>query len=226
MRYSVSGTLLLSLLLVACQHTTQDQASKDAATIPDNLVRVDHTSTRLAYVDPSADFSQYTAILLTPLGVDNVEIIQPSASITTTGSRKWELTDADKQRLQQDFRRAMVQQLSDKGGYALVETPANNVMRISAILTRIAPTAPKDDNRSRPPGRNKVFTEGAGKMRIEVTFSDSETGAVLALAKDTRSGLRIWGINNSVTNGAEVRRMFTAWAMQIRTQLDRIHKKE
>jgi len=216
----------MSLLLVGCQNTAQHQTGRDTADIPPNLVRVNHTSAKLAFVDPNAEFSKYTAILVTPLGVDNVEIIQPSSSITTTGNRNWQLTDADKQRLQQDFREAMVKQLSEKGGYPLVDTAADNVLQISAILTRIAPTAPKDDNRSRPPGRVRIFTEGAGKLRVEVTFSDAETGAVLALAKDTRSGSAIWGVNNNVTNSAEVRRVFNAWAMQIRTQLDRIHKKE
>ncbi len=226
MHYSIIGTLLTSLLLIACQNAAYNQNDKVTAAIPDNLVRVAHTSAKLAYVDPNADFSKYTAILLTPLGVDNVEIIQPTSSISTIGIRNWELTAADKQRLQQDFQAAMVKQLSAQGGYPLVETAADNVLQISARLTRIAPTASKDDNRSRPPGRNKVFTEGAGKLRVEVTFSDAETGAVLALAKDTRSGSSLWGINNSVTNAAEVRRVFNTWGMQIRTQLDRIKKKK
>jgi hypothetical protein len=221
---SAIGVLLLSALLVACQ--TQNQAGSDATAIPANLERVEHSSARQAYVDPTADFSKFTAILLTPLGVDNVEIIQPSGTPIATGNPKWVLTEADKQRLQQDFRAAMVKQLSTKGGYALVESPADNVMRISAKLTRIAPTAPKDDNRSRPPGRNRVFTEGPGELRIEVLFSDANTGALLALAKDKRSGPQIWGINNSVTNLAEVRRIFTAWAMQILAQLNRLHGKE
>ncbi len=226
MNYSVIGSLLAALVLVACQHTAHDQSSNHTAAIPDNLVRVDHTSAELTYVDPTADFSKYTAIVLTPLGVDNVEIIQPSPSIATIGMRNWQLTDADKQRLQEDFRVAMVKQLSEKGGYLLVDSAADNVLRISAVLTRIAPTAPKDDNRSRPPGRGKFFSEGAGKLRVEVTFSDAETGSVLALVKDTRSGSSIWGINNSVTNAAEVRRVFTAWAMQIRAQLNLVKKKE
>ncbi len=77
MYYSVIGVLLMFLLLVACQNIADSQTSKDATGIPENLVRVDHTAAKLAYVDPNADFSKYTAILLTPLGVDNVEIIQP-----------------------------------------------------------------------------------------------------------------------------------------------------
>jgi len=223
---AVIGVLLMFLLLVACQNIADSQTSKDATGIPQNLVRIDHTAAKLAYVDPNADFSKYTAILLTPLGLDNVEIIQPQSSISTIGHRNWQLTDSDKQRLQQDYREAMIKQLSVKGGYTMVDSAADHVLRITARLTRIAPTAPKDDSRSRPTGRSRMYTEGAGKMSVEVTFNDAETGELLALAKDTRSGSSIWGINNSVTNAAEVRRMFNAWAMQIRAQLDRVHKKE
>lgn len=223
---AVIGVLLMFLLLVACQNIADGQTSKDATGTPQNLVQIDHTAAKLAYVDPNADFSKYTAILLTPLGLDNVEIIQPQSSIGTIGHRNWQLTDSDKQRLQQDYREAMIKQLSVKGGYTMVDSAADHVLRITARLTRIAPTAPKDDSRSRPTGRSRMYTEGAGKMSVEVTFNDAETGELLALAKDTRSGSSIWGINNSVTNAAEVRRMFNAWAMQIRAQLDRVHKKE
>ena len=219
------GALLVSLLLVACQTTSPAQTGKGAEDIPGNLVRVDGSSAKLAYVDPTADFSKYTAILLSPLGVDNVEIIQPSTTVTTTGQRHWELTDADKQKLQQDFREAMTKQLSG-GGYTLVDTVGDNVLQISAMVTRIAPNAPKDDFRSRPTGRNRVFSEGSGDLSVAVAFSDAETREVLALAKDTRTGSTMWGLNTSVTNAAEVRRMFTAWAMQIRAQLDRVRKKE
>ncbi len=190
-------------------------------------MRVDHTTAKLAYVDPNADFSKYTAILLTPLGVDNVEIVQPASQSqhdreSATGSSPTRINSGCSGTSATQW----YNQLSTRGGYALVDSAADNVLQISAMLTRIAPTAPKDDNRSRPTGRNKVFHGRRGKMRVEVTFSDAETGEVLALAKDTRSGSSIWGINNSVTNAAEVRRVFNAWAMQIRAQLDRIHKKE
>ncbi|HEY6131696.1 MAG TPA: DUF3313 family protein [Halioglobus sp.] len=225
MNHFTVGGLLATLLLVACQTTAPAQTGKNAQDIPGNLVRVDNSSAKLAYVDPAANFSKYTAILLTPLGVDNVEIIQPSTSVTTTGKRNWELTDADKQKLQQDFREAMSKQLSG-GGYTLVDTAGDHVLQISAMLTRIAPNAPKDDYRSRPTGRSKVFSEGGGDMSVAVTFSDADTREVLALAKDTRSGSSMWGLNTSVTNAAEVRRMFEAWAMQIRAQLDRVRKEE
>ncbi len=220
---SLTGIALASLLLVACQSPPQIQTGADAEVIQGNLVRVDNTSAKLVYVDPEAPFSKYTAVLLAPLGVDNVEIIQPSTGSRLAGYRNWELTDTDKQRLQQDFQKAMVKQLSQKDGFPVVDGIGDNVLRITAKLTRIAPTAPKDDSRSRPPGRNQVISEGGGKLSVEVTFSDSETGEVLALVKDTRSGSSQWGINNSLTNAVEVRRVFNNWARQIAKQLERVH---
>lgn len=219
------ASVLLPLVLAGCQ-APHLQTDADAEVIDGHLVRVDHANVELAYVDPNADYNRFTAILLTPLGVDNVKIVQPANSLSVPGRQDWALTDADKRRLQQDFHEAMRQQLAQKGGYTMVQAAGENVLQISAILTRIAPTAPKDDNRSRPTGRNKVFTEGGGELDVTVTFSDSMSGEVLALAKDTRSGSSLWGINNSVTNNAEVRRVFNAWGMQIRAQLDRIHQKE
>ena len=226
MNYSMVGSSLVFLLLAACQNTPQIQTGENAEVIQGNLVRVDHSRAKLAYMDPSADFNKYTAILLTPLGVDNVEIIQPTTSYRTTRTPNWELTDADKLRLQKDFQEAMSKQLALQETYPLATAAGDNVLLIAAKLTRIAPTAPKDDNRSRPAGRSKVVTEGAGKISVEVTFSDSETGEVLALAKDTRSGSSLWGLNNSITNAAQVRRVFTSWAMQIRAQLDRVHSQK
>jgi Protein of unknown function (DUF3313) len=227
MRYSIIGSVLASVFIVACQTTApQLQTGKDAEVIQGNLVRVDHTNAKLVYVDPEAPFSKYTAIQLAPLGVDNVEIVQPVTGARLVGYRNWALTDTDKQRLQKDFQQAMVEQLAKKDDLPIVDKAGDNVIRITAKLTRIAPTAPKDDNRSRPAGRDKIVTEGAGKLSVEVTFSDSETGEVLALAKDTRSGSSQWGINNSLTNGAEVRRVFNSWARQIAGQLERIQNKD
>jgi hypothetical protein len=224
MKYFIVGGLMASLLLGGCQSSPQIQTGEGAEVIQGNLVRVDHARSKLAYVDPNADFSKYTAILLTPLGVGNVEIIQPSSTITRPGNRNWELTDTDKQRLQKDFRTAITQRLSENGDYPIVDTAGDNVLQISTILTRLAPTAPKDDFRSRPTGRNTMITEGAGRLDFEVSFRDSQTGEVLALTKDTRSaGAHLWGVNNSVSNAAEVRRVFSSLALQIRAQLDRVH---
>ncbi|CAA0126206.1 Uncharacterised protein [Halioglobus japonicus] len=226
MSHRIISIAIASLLLTACETTPQIQTGENAEVIQGHLVRVDNTNAKFVYVDPDAPFEKYTAIMLAPLGVDNVEIIQPTTSSRLPGYRNWELTDADKQRLQKAFQESMLQQLSQKDGFPVVQSIGDNVLRISAKLTRIQPNAPKDDSRSRPVGRSKIISEGGGKLSVEVTFSDSETGEVLALAKDTRSGSSQWGINNSVSNAAEVKRVFNSWARQIAAQLESVHNKD
>ena len=96
------------------------------------------------------------------------------------------------------------------------------MLQISAALTAIAPSAAKDDNSSRSAGRSRVYTEGAGTMAVFVVYADSETQEVLAMIKDRRASQSGWGVNNSVTNAADVRRIFNSWAMQINNGLEKL----
>ncbi len=213
-------------LLAACTGTPEIQSGDDAEVIMGDLHRVDNSRADLAYINPDADFSKYHKILLMPLGVDKVEIKQPDSSGSLNRNRRdWELTDADKKKLQDIFYEAMSKQLQDKGDYPLVTEPGDDVLQIQARLIAIAPSAAKDDNRSRPPGRSMVYTEGAGAMAVGVAFADSESGEVLGLMKDSRSTTNNWGRNNSVSNLSDVRHMFNSWALGIRKGLDKIHGK-
>lgn len=227
----MTGRILLLLgsiaMLAACAKTPEVQTGANAEVINGNLHKVDNASFKVAYVDPDADFTKYNRVLVKPLGLDNVEIIQPSSSSSIVGNKDWVLTDSDKAMLSEAYMDAMKEQLETKGGYALTSEPADDVLEISAILTAIAPSAAKDDNMSRGVGRTRVYTEGAGSMSIAVAYGDSETGEVLGLAKDSRaSNNTSFGINNSVTNRSDVRRMLSSWAANIRVGLDRVHGKQ
>jgi hypothetical protein len=216
----------LALMLVACASEPKvTETSKDDV-ILDRLHRVTNADAALAYVDPTVDFSKYTKVMVDPLSVDNVEIIQPdtsgSASMRTRGS-KWELSDEDKSKLRAAFADAMRTQLQEKGDYPVVTTAAANVLRITTVLTALAPNAPPDDNKSRNLGRGRVYTEGAGSVYISVGFVDSETGEVLAVVKDVKSSRNHFGVNNSVTNLSDVKFMFNGWARAIRARLDIVH---
>lgn len=219
------GTLTL---VTACTGTPEIQTGDDAEVIMGNLHKIDNSRSDMAYVDPNVDFSKYNRVLLLPLGVDNVEIKQPdsSGSMTRNRNKNWELTDADKVKLQQAFRDAMLKQLADKGDYPIVTEPGDDVLTIQASLIGIAPNAPKDDNLSRGAGRSRTYTEGAGSMAVMVAFGDSESGEVLGIMKDSRSSISNWGNNNSVSNMSDVRFIFNSWALSIRTGLDKVHGKD
>ena len=220
-------TLAIAALVAGCSSTPEVQTGDNAEVIEGtSLHKVDNSRVQMSYIDPDADLSKYNRVLVRPLGVDKVEIIQPSKTTSIAGRRDWVLTDKDKQALQTVFHEVMVKQLQEKGGYEVVDEPGDDVLEIAAMITAIAPSGPKDDNRSRPTGRSQVYTEGAGSIAVAVAYGDSETGEVLGLAKDSRSSNSYWGANNSVSNMADVRRMFTSWAIAIRDGLDRVHGKK
>ena len=222
----LSLTLIGATMIVACSSTPEVQTGEDAEVIGENLHRVDNSRADMAYIDPDADFTRYSKVMLQPLGVDNIEVIQPDSRGSVTNRRDWELTDSDKQMLQQMYEDTMIKQLQEKGDFPVVTEPGDDVLQIAAMITAIAPSASKDDNRSRPAGRSYVVTEGAGAIAVAVAFGDSQTGEVLALVKDSRSSNSHWGMNNSVTNRADVQRMFTSWAIQINSSLNKVTGRE
>lgn len=223
-KYLASVAMLF--LVAACSSTPQVQTGDGAEVIGDNLHRVDNSKADVAYIDPDANFSKYTKVMIRPLGVNKIEVIQPSKTGTSMSRRDWELTDADKQMLQDTFHSAMLKNLQDKGDFPLVDEPGDDVLEIGAMITAIAPSAAKDDGRSRAMGRSYVITDGSGAIAVAVAFGDSETGEVLALIKDSRSSSSHWGLNNSVTNKADVQRMFNSWAMQINSSLVEVSGKQ
>jgi hypothetical protein len=221
----VVGTLTL---VAACSTSTPEvQTGDDAEILAGNLHKIDNSRADVAYIDPDVDFSKYNKILLLPLGVDNVEIKQPNTtgSVSRLSSKNWELTDADKVKLQKAFHDAMTKQLEDKGHYPIVTETGDDVLTIEAKLIGLAPSAPKDDS-SRSIGRSTTYTEGGGAMAVTVAFGDSESREVLAIMKDSRASTSHWGRNNSVSNLSDVRSMFNSWAISIRSGLDHVTGKE
>jgi hypothetical protein len=222
----VHKNLLVVLMSLPLLFTGIASAQSGKNTGPDvilgTLHKVDNARVGLAYVDPNADFSLYTKIMLDPLDVDKVEIVQPSRS-SAARRNDWVLNDSDKEKLQKNYMEVFTRELQETGDYEIVTTPGPDVLRITASLTGIAPNAAKDDSRSRAMGRTRVYSSGAGSMSIAFGFTDSDSGEILGIVKDARRGRPVWGINNSVTNMSDVRIMFGHWARMIRARLDIVH---
>lgn len=224
MNYRFVAIIFLVVLFGACSsNTPQDPKLSDSDIILGSLHRVKNAQVGMAYLDPSADFSRFESILLDPLDMSATEIIQPSGSTSAVARRPSELTERNIENIQRAFAEVFTRELEETGDYKIVTEPGPGVLRISATVTQIAPTAPADNSRSRASGRTRVFTEGAGRMAIAFAFSDSKNDEILAVVKDVRSGTPTWGINNSVTNLSDVRFMFARWGRMVRARLDIAH---
>ena len=213
----------LVIALAGCAGEPTIQTGDDAQTIMGTLNRVDNSRVAMAYVDPVTDFSRYETALVMTLDLDNVEIIQPTGSSTSMVNRfnrEWALDDNGRSQLQSAFAEIMARELTRDGAFTMAESGGDDVIAIEAMITAIAPTAPQDSPASRSAGRTRVYTENAGSMSIAIAFADGDSGEVLAIIKDARSAPSgTWGVNNSVTNMSEVRRLFSSWASQVRDGL-------
>jgi hypothetical protein len=216
--------LFLAALLHGCTSTApQEPRLSDSDIILGNLHRVKNAQVGVAYLDPEADFSRFTGIMLDPLDMSRTEIIQPNRSTSTVARRPTELSERNIKAIQNAFAEVFTRELQETGDYKIVTEPGPDVLRISASVTQIAPTAPADDGRTRASGRVRVYTEGAGSMAIAFGFIDSQSNEVLAVVKDARNGSPTWGVNNAVTNLSDVRFMFARWARMLRARLDIAH---
>lgn len=187
------------------------------------LARVDNTRSAVVYIDADADYARYTKLRIVPLDVDNVEVVQNnrSTSLVNRFDTEWELTDSDKERLRAEFRKSMEKTIGDDGQFEITDEDGDDVLRLEAMVTRIAPTGPKDDAASRGAGRSYVITDGAGSISVAMLLTDGDSGEVLAVIKDTYNSQNNvnWGMNNSVTNLAEVRRAFSSWGNRLQNGL-------
>jgi hypothetical protein len=231
MTISVKTTRLLSklgctailLTLVGCAEEPTIQSGDDAEVIMGNLNRVDNARADLAYLDPNADYARYERVQIQPLDLDNVEIIQPNtgSSMLNRYNTEWELTDRDRAALQKAYLEVMTREITKNGDFELADTGGDDVLTIGAMITRIAPSAPKDDVMSRGTSRSRVYSESSGSISIAIALADGDSGEVIALIKDTQRGNNnYWGVNNSVTNMSEVRRAFSSWAIRIHDGLE------
>ena len=214
------------VLLAACAASEPVMPTEPAATPSDSgLYPVENPRVDFAIVRPDLDISKFTQLKVDPLDVSNIHIIEPDLSGSLYRARKWTLTDAEKQLVAELYTDMMQKYLQDKGSYRIVDEAGANVLRISAALLEIRPNAPKDDFKSRPAGRTKIYTEGAGSMTIGIDFYDAQSGEILARMLDRRDAGRTWGENNRVTNRGEIMQLFASWARLLNSRLEKLQGK-
>lgn len=227
MMFSRNTKAVLSIsamvLLAACASEPKVDTSPEARNAQ-GLSPVSGTSISEVFVDHEANFKGFKQYQIVTLDTSDVEVSYKPSSGQMRG-RDWTLTDDDRQWLQEMYAGSMNTELLKKG-YTLVDAPSEGVLVVQARLKRLEPTAPRDDAASRPVGRSHYYTEGSGKMTIEIVFSDGASQKVVATVVDRKDAGTHWSDNNAVRNRADVKRLFNRWASQLGRSLDRVHAKQ
>jgi hypothetical protein len=209
----------LSLSLAACATTRQTRGVETAGFLGDysQLRKGEGEEAQLVYINPTATWSKYNAILL-----DSVTLWQSDKTA--------KISDEDAQRLTDYLYAQLHKQLSQD--YRIVTEPGPGVMRLRAAVTE-AKGANVVGNAATTivPQLRLITTVGgmatdaavfAGEAAAEVELTDSLTGVRLGAAVDERVGAKT--LRGGLGKWSQVERAFEYWAERLKNRLAALRK--
>ena len=210
----------IALILALSAPTAALAASDEAATAPDDgLELVDKSRRGELRVDPAADWSTYTQILLDQPTVAFRKNWQRDQNRTQPSRVKAEDMERIKSELSNMFGEVFSEELTTNGGYVMATESGDEVLRITPRIVDLDVYAPDTFHST---GAQRSYTETSGRMTLELDMYDSVTGDLIARASDRkeapRRGYMQW--TTSVTNRADAKRMLDGWARELREFLD------
>ena len=177
----------------------------------DGLVQVRSKGLDLVYLQPGADFRGYTKVLIEPTEVAFQKDWQRDYN-RSTRSLSTRISNSDvEQTINEAVKAAgdIFAQAWTKGGYAVVQTPGPDVLRVKTGVVNIWLNAPDQQTA----GRSYSFSSEAGRATLFVEARDSMTGALLGRAVDQRivgENMSAW--RTSVSNRGDFRDQVEKWA--------------
>ena len=201
-------TLALVSMIAGCsQPTLEAQPSNEFGSA--DLYPVKSSGFAHAYVRRDAELSRYTAVDIQPLDASSVEI--PQTAVAGTLRRDWLMTPQREAALQKTWAEAM------KGAFSAYKQAGSgeNVLRITAQLTRIAPgrpTATTVGGALEPLGGSQDVVE----IWMEFRLYDAGDDQLLAVIRDNRT---MTAMAMSRTSPIGVVTMFRSWAALLHTRV-------
>lgn len=213
----------VSLLLMAAPLGLQAD-EHDADKTWDGLVMLEDTAVHAAFIDPDADFGVF----------QRVAVIEPQVAFRSNwqrdqnrASRSRNVRASDVERIKQDVADLFMDVFTERleaAGYDVVNYVDEDVLIIRPAVIDLDVMAP--DTRSA--GRSRTYTASTGAATLFIEMFDSMTGDLIGRAIDRRAARRSGGFAmqaNRVTNRADARREFRAWADQLIEFLDQHYVK-
>lgn len=203
-----------ALVIALASGTILFAGTTEAAKPPttwDGLVQVRSKRLDLVYLQPGADFRDYTKVILDPTQVSFAKNWQRdyNRSASSISSR---ISDKDVQDTITEAAKAAGDVFAAawmSGGYTVVQEPGPDVLRVTTGVVNISVNAPD----KMTAGRSRTYSQEAGYATFVVEARDSLTGALLGRAVDQRvvgDNLFTWRTRGS--NRADFSREVKRWA--------------
>ena len=194
--------LILVFLLGGCAAGRMDDVAEETGFLVDysQLTPGGEDRAALTYVDADVDFKKYDALMF-----DRVSVwLSPEAE-------NRDVDPAVFKKMSDYFRQALVKAVED--GYAVVDQPGPNVIRVRAAITDVEPSDPIAKAVS-------VDHIGTGGAEAEMELLDSMSSERLAAAVDRRRG----GKPASRAVWEDTKDAFDYWARRFRERLDEVRR--
>ena len=184
--------------------------------IPDPSVLSRSSTGALVWIKPAFDPSQYDKLM-----IDSIELAIPDKTIRDSG-----IPLAEYQSLVAHFEQEIRSAMAER--YAVVDLPGPRIVRMRAAITDVEPSSPvlysltllnpvglALSYGSRAMNGQHTFVGGAS---IEMVFSDSMTGEVIAMIKDSKCGDKF--DTAALSRLGQARNILRDWAVLLRDQAD------
>lgn len=208
----IAAVLAVSAMVNANADADNPQLD-DEGLAPVTIKGLDHV-----YASPGANLSHYQRVMLDPVEVSFSKNWKPDR---TGGPVTAPQKQSIKNGLAKLFREELKKQLQGSGGYPVVDTVGEDVLRIRAEIRDLyinAPSVPSS-------GPSRVYALSVGEMRLVAELRDSATGALIARVVDYKKDPDApWlHLTTQVDNVAAASRAIADWAQILRKQLDAAH---
>jgi hypothetical protein len=202
---------LIALIAIAVATTAMPSTAAKPPDSWEGLVKVPSKRLDLVYLAPGADFRGYTKVMLDPPEAAFRKDWQRDTNSSTRGLSRM-VSNKQAHAILEHAQSGFADRLTkawQEAGYQVVSAPGPDVLRLRTGIVNLDVAAP--DTMS--PGRSVSFSREAGGATVVLEARDSETGALLGRAVDSRStGDTGPYLRNSVTNAAAFDDLFTRWA--------------
>lgn len=163
------------------------------------------------YEKEGVDLSQYTAIMIDRLGLDDARVMPPPWYEGEDSSpQKWQLTDSDIKWLRKSYRETLTAEI-EKGGYPVVDQPGDGVLILDIEIIYLMPYARRGEN---------VTTRGFGEMLVQAQFRDGMSQELLAVYEGKQNVGSEYQQNTRLNNESSLRELFQYWGSRVRGIMD------
>lgn len=212
----LTGIVSLALLGIPTLSPAQTETPEIST---DGMQLVEKDRRGEIYADPGVDWGVYSKIMLDDASVAFRRHWQRDQNRYQLGKVSNRDMENIKSELAALFNQVFVEELTANGGFEIVETSADDVLRITPHIVDLDIYAPDTGTTT---GRSRSYTDSSGKMTLKLELYDSVTGDLIAAASDRqespRRGYAQW--TSSVTNKRDARLMLQKWAESLRTRLN------